>query len=195
MVAGIAAELMLVDPSLQQPANLSKVLEMIEATADGLGAVAQTGHGRVNFWKAVLAAANNGLPTEGHNPARDDPTRDSFFQRLTLRNEPATRWYGFEVRTATANLELHWESAAGRFDRVGDDVVRGPAENVTGRNVDAYMKHAAIPRRRRRHPAVRAVQRGRAAGGRNAPALPHSFQHRPGAATHPRFSGRRPPGR
>jgi len=107
IVAGIAAELMLVDPTLQQPANIVKVAEYIEATCDPIGApvVNQwTGHGRPNFWKAVLAAANKGLSAEGRTPGQN--ANDSFFQSLPLLGDPNTTWYAFEIRTKVQNCTI-----------------------------------------------------------------------------------------
>ncbi len=99
LVAGIAAEMMLADPTLKQPANVVKVAEMIEATADDIeapGKDPRSAHGRVNFWKAILAAANGGLSQEGRTAGADG--KDNFFKNLPLRDELATVWYGFEVR-------------------------------------------------------------------------------------------------
>jgi hypothetical protein len=58
-VAGIAAELFVVDPTAT---NLD-VVQAIESTADTIfGNANQIGHGRVNFWKAMLTLLNRSDP-------------------------------------------------------------------------------------------------------------------------------------
>ena len=106
LATGIAAELMLVVPSLQQPANFVKVAEYIEATADDVEAPGwdpNTGFGRVNFWKAVLSARNGGLAAEGRTASGGN---DAFFTSLPLIDAAGTTWYGFEVRVSQANAAL-----------------------------------------------------------------------------------------
>lgn len=122
-VAGIAAELMLVNSALQQVANIVKVAEFIEATADDINRVApqgedELGHGRVNFWKAVLAAANDGLSSEGR-VAQADGT-DSYFKSLKLLADATTTWYGFEVRTVPQNIVLWFRNSLGQYSKVQD---------------------------------------------------------------------------
>jgi hypothetical protein len=135
MTAGIAAELMLLDPNLRQRANMPRVIEYIEATAEPLpnlnpagGSGAAAGNTRaadpgppagvppnglqppnlpaayqnirrVNYWKAVLAALNQGLSAEDANHNGADGAQDGFFQFCTLRRHANTKWYGFEFRS------------------------------------------------------------------------------------------------
>jgi hypothetical protein len=137
LVAGIAAELMLVDPSLQERGNLPKVLEYIEATADqiydnyavGSSAGELTGHGRVNFWKAVLATANGGLPEERNARRGRDTLQllggsvDAFFKFLPLVEEAKTYWYGFEIRTTYNNAIVLFRNGDDSIEPVKDNGV------------------------------------------------------------------------
>jgi len=143
IVVGIAAELMLVDTTLQQAANLPKVLEFIEATADDIGTAGRdndTGFGRVNFWKAVLSAANGGLSKEGRTEAADDKGKDSFFKFLPLKDAAATKWYGFEVRVSTKNAVLWFRKNDGTFLKVEDAGAKRPAlDSIAESVVTAFM--------------------------------------------------------
>jgi hypothetical protein len=162
LVAGIAAELMLVDPTLQQAANIVKVADFIEATADDIDAVApmgddNLGHGRVNFWKAVLATANGGLSVEGRT-AQADGT-DSYFKDLLLKNEAATSWYGFEVRTGLQNTVLWFRNTLGNYSKVQDaGQSRPPIAGAADADVLTYVS----------------TQSNRNAAGRILPSLPFS---------------------
>jgi len=154
LVAGVAAEMMLIDPALQQPANIVRVAEMIEATADDIGPAGvgcQTGHGRVNFWKAVLAATNGGLSAEGRTPLANG--NDNFFKSLPLRDETHTTWYGFEVRTSVQNVALWLKWDGNRFTKVQDAGQTRPpitgandADVVTYLSTQPYRTAGATPR-------------------------------------------------
>ncbi|MCG8404951.1 MAG: hypothetical protein MI923_07125 [Phycisphaerales bacterium] len=123
LVAGAAAEMMLVDPALQQAANIVKVAEMIEATADDIEAVGKdnnSGHGRISYWKAVLAAANKGLSAEGRTAIGGGNNNDNFFKNLPLLDDSGTDWYGFEIRTNVKNAVLWFKDNTGVFSKVQD---------------------------------------------------------------------------
>jgi hypothetical protein len=143
LVAGIAAELMLVDPSLKSVDNIHKVLEYIEATAEPIdkspsdpsvvGAVGDTGHGRANFWKAVLAVANGGLPKEPAGrktrpkPADDQPQVDPFFKSLALKGQADGLWYGLEIRASVYRAIVRFKNANGTLEAIADSGAAPPA--------------------------------------------------------------------
>lgn len=132
LVAGIAAEIMLVDTTLQQAANLPKVLELIEATADDIEAPGRddrTGFGRVNFWKAVLSAANRGLSSEGRTAENG---KDDFFTFLDLKGAETTLWYGFDIRVPNKNSEIWFRKNDGSYERVEDPGAARPALDPFG---------------------------------------------------------------
>ncbi len=171
MTAGIAAELMLVDPTLQQPANLVRVLEYLEATADplprlnpnagrnwpnaaGLSVTAQrvndpviagnAAHAafsnirRTNFWKAVLAAVNGGLSSEGRTAAGGN---DNFFTGCPLKDHNATSWYGFELRTLFPDAVVWFRKASGELVEASDAGALFPNSRILGSawiTTDAY---------------------------------------------------------
>ena len=131
-VAGIAAELMLVDPDLQQADQLPKVWELIEATADDIEAPGRddrTGFGRVNFWKAVLSAANRGLSSEGRTAENG---KDDFFTFLDLKGAETTLWYGFDIRVPNKNSEIWFRKNDGSYERVEDPGAARPALDPFG---------------------------------------------------------------
>ncbi len=163
LVAGIAAELMLVDPTLQRAANIIKVAELIEATADDIAAAGRdnnSGHGRVNFWKAVLSAANGGLSSEGRMAIGGANNNDNFFKSLALKNEADTTWYGFEVRSDVQNSVLWFRKQDGSYAKVQD--VDQSRPDVTGVD-DADVVNYLSTQTHRRNP-----------GNRILPSLPFS---------------------
>jgi len=138
MTAGVAGELMLLDPDLRQPANVARVLEYLEATADplpnvnpagGTGAPANqrvndptiagnaahpsfSGIRRVHFWKAALAALNKGLSAETRGAAG---AQDAFFTFCTLRDDASTEFYGFEIRSPVPDATVWLRKASGEI--------------------------------------------------------------------------------
>jgi GT2 family glycosyltransferase len=174
LVAGIAAELMLVDPTLQQAANIAKVAEYIEATTDHVGAAANpnddVGRGRVNFWTAALSAANGGLSTEGRAALPNG--NDNFFQFLPLRDEAATTWYGFDVRTSANNLVLWYRNSLGVYSNVQDAGQNRPA--ITDAAADSVLTYVSTQPRRN-------------AAGRILPLLPFSAAELTAAGVAQRF--------
>jgi len=153
MSAGIAAELMLLDPALRQPAQMPRVIEYMEATADplpnllaggGTGAPGATRGAdpgpaaggpptgaqlpnqpavynnirRVHYWKAVLAALNQGLSSEGRGV---DGAPDPFFQFCTLRGHANTQWYGFEFRSEVPGAFIWVRNVAGARYQLAQD--------------------------------------------------------------------------
>lgn len=149
MTAGVAAELMLANPNLQTAANMPRVVEMIEATADLIASLASApaaqqgpylpgaaanvdgqlvpgdlaGFRRVHFWKAVLAAVNDGLPSEQRipNPAGGgNILATSHFDQLTGRDHASTTWYGFEIRSALADCRIFYKRSDGTFMAIED---------------------------------------------------------------------------
>jgi hypothetical protein len=161
MTAGVAAEMMLVNTQLQQAANHVKLIEMLEATADLLPSLAAApaaqqgrflpgaadadpnlaagdlaGFRRVNFWKAILAAANDGIPTESKLANGNAAT--THFTLLTARDHGATIWYGFEIRTRVADANVWLRRSDGsqvRFEDTGaglpDSRTHGSAWRLT----------------------------------------------------------------
>jgi hypothetical protein len=119
-VSGIAAMLMRAEPSLRNPGNVSKIAEFIEATADKIHFTrmkdSEQGHGRVNFWKAVLAVANGGISREGRTIGSNG--NDIFFKNLPLIGVNETKWYGFEVRTKIPDAVLWRKDANGNFSKL-----------------------------------------------------------------------------
>ena len=157
MTAGIAAELMLVDPTLQQPANVVRVLEYLEATADPLPPLNPNGGevwgptlaprvndptiaGNVNhpafsnirrthFWKAVLAALNGGLSSEGRT---NNGGKDSFFTNCDLKDDGATAWYGFELRTLFPDAVVWFRKPGGELVEASDGGALFPSNRIIG---------------------------------------------------------------
>ena len=157
MTAGIAAELMLVDPALQQPANLVRVLEYLEATADPLpnlnpnaGEVwngvlvprvndptvggnvnhpAFSNIRRTHFWKAVLAALNGGLSSEGRT---NSGGKDVFFKSCDLKDDAATTWYGFELRTLFPDAVVWLRKPSGELVEASDGGALFPRNRIVG---------------------------------------------------------------
>ncbi|MBI3868273.1 MAG: S8 family serine peptidase [Verrucomicrobia bacterium] len=153
LVAGIAAELMLVDPALKQKENIVKVAEYIEATADDIDAPGRenrTGNGRVNFWKAALSAANGGLSDQSGRTALGgegkDKGNDSFFKYLPLLNDEATRWYGFEVRTRVQNAVLWFKDSKNQYQKLADEKQSRPA--VRGADLKDILCYVSTQPRR-----------------------------------------------
>ena len=171
MTAGVVGELMLLDPDLRQPANVARVLEYVEATADPLqdtnpaggGAApanprvndpiiggnaahpAFTGIRRVNYWKAVLAALNKGLSNDGRGA---NGAADAHFTFCTLRDDSATIWYGFELRSWLADALVWLRKPGGEFVRAEDAGALFPNDRVVGtawRAVDAFQIAANQP--------------------------------------------------
>lgn len=165
MTAGVAAELLLLDPALRQPANVTRALEYIFATADTLprlaAAVGSAGSGtqrvndptiggnanhaaffgirRVHFWKAVLATLNQGLSAEGRGAAGGT---DPFFTLCTLRDDAATVWYGFEIRSPVPDAIVWFQRTDGSFVLAEDAGALLPNARVAGsawRSVDTYQ--------------------------------------------------------
>jgi len=164
MTAGVAGELMLLDPDLRQPANVARVLEYMEATADplpnvnaagGTGAPANprvgdpnigaaahpsfSGIRRVHFWKAVLAALNKGLSAEGRGAAG---AQDAFFTFCTLRDDASTEFYGFEIRSPVADATVWLRKASGEIVPAHDAGAVFPASRTSAscwRTVDALQ--------------------------------------------------------
>ncbi|HZR10033.1 MAG TPA: peptidoglycan-binding protein [Myxococcales bacterium] len=160
MTAGVAAELMLLDPDLRKPANVARVIEYIEATADPLpniapaggmagnprnadpnlaapGHPAFSGVRRVHFWKAVLAALNKGLSAEGRGAAG---AADAHFTFCTLRDDASTLFYGFEIRAPVADATVWLRKADGELVPAQDGGAVFPGSRVaatTWRTVDA----------------------------------------------------------
>ncbi len=158
MTAGVAAEMMLANPILQQGANMPRIIEMLEATADLLPSLALApaaqrgrylpgaavnpdpqlvpsdlaGFRRVHFWKAVLAAVNDGLPSEQRipNPAGGaNILATAHFDQLTGRDHAATTWYGFEIRSPIADAQIYFKRADGSFLPVEDGAAALPQAN------------------------------------------------------------------
>lgn len=150
MTAGVAAELMLLDPDLRQPANVARVIEYMEATADPLpniaaaggmpgnarnadpnlgapGHPAFSGVRRVHFWKAVLAALNKGLSSEGRGAAG---ATDGHFTFCTLRDDASTVWYGFEIRSPVADATVWLRKADGELVPAQDGGAVFPGSRV-----------------------------------------------------------------
>ncbi len=153
MTAGIAGEMLLVNPALKQAANIGRVIELLEATADEipslaaapaaqqgrflpgapdadpqLTAAALAGFRRVHFWKAILAAANDGIPVESKLTGGAAAT--TFFTQLTGRDHAATVWYGFEIRIESHNANLWLRRADGSQARVQDSGAAMPAGQI-----------------------------------------------------------------
>jgi hypothetical protein len=160
MTAGIAGELMLLDPALRQAANMPRVIEYIEATSDPLpplnpagGSGAAGGNPRnadpgpaagvpptgpqlpnqpaayanirrVHYWKAVLAALNQGLSAEGRGA---DGAQDAFFQFCTLRGHANTKFYGFELRSEVPGAFIWLHTWAGHYQ-----IARDPGAMLPG---------------------------------------------------------------
>jgi hypothetical protein len=109
-VAGLAGELIFLDQNVAAvgPFTPLQIIELIEATADDLGTNQANapfindnpgnggdhrfGFGRLNAWKATLAAVNGGLAVESH-PA------GAGFATLPRIDDAATRWYGFKIHS------------------------------------------------------------------------------------------------
>jgi peptidoglycan hydrolase-like protein with peptidoglycan-binding domain len=165
MTAGVAAELMLLDPDLRQAANVARVLEYLEATADplpnvnpagGTGAPANqrvndptiagnaahpsfSGIRRVHFWKAALAALNKGLSAETRGAAG---AQDPFFTFCTLRDDASTEFYGFEIRSPVPDATVWLRKASGEIVPAQDAGAVFPAGRTSAscwRTVDALQ--------------------------------------------------------
>ncbi len=172
MTAGVAAEMMMVNPRLQQNANIVQVLEMLEATADALpdlaaGTAAQQGpflpgmapadpqlaaadlrgYRRIHFWKAILAALNEGLPAETMPPGAANHPHFTF---LLPRDHAATVWYGFEVRVALPGARLWFKRADGTFRPIEDGGAALPGDQTLGmtwrkaQDLTAPVTHANV---------------------------------------------------
>jgi len=167
MTAGVVAELMLLDPDLRQAGNSARAIEYVEATADpmqnipaaaGSGAPANPRSGdpiiggnaahpaltanvrRVNYWKAVLAALNKGLSNEGRGA---NGATDPQFTFCTLRDDSATIWYGFELRSWIGDAVVWFRKASGEFILAQDAGALFPNDRITGsawRTVDAFLQ-------------------------------------------------------
>jgi hypothetical protein len=87
---------------------------------------------RVNFWKAVLAVLNDGLSQEDNRtiPNGAGGTVASPFTMCTLRDDAATRWYGFEVRVAFADCMLWLRKTSGELVAVEDAGALLPGDRV-----------------------------------------------------------------
>ena|GEM_PF-2701500 len=191
MTAGMAGELLLANPRLQDPARMPMVIEILEATADNLpslntatrawqrgpylpapatypvGEGLQTGgwagayppgyttpdpqlvagdlagYRRVNFWKAVLASVNEGLPAE---ITGGDGTAHAHFTTLTGKNHAATKWYGFEIRSPLPECTLWLKRADGSFVPIEDTGATLPGNRViasTWRKTQDYKAPSA----------------------------------------------------
>jgi len=168
MTAGVAAELILLDPALRQPANITRVTEYLHATADRLPRLVAAAGGfdgtqrvadpliagnanhaaffsivRVNYWKAVLAALNQGLSNEGRGAAG---AADAFHQLCTLRDDAATIWYGFELRVPVADAVVWLQRPDGSFVLAEDAGALMPGNRTSAsawRSVDTYQQLSA----------------------------------------------------
>jgi hypothetical protein len=165
MTAGVAGELLMLDPDLRQPANIARVLEYIEATADPLQNTNPAGGGaapanprvndpiiagnaahpaftnirRVNYWKAVLATLNKGLSNEGRGA---NGATDGHFTFCTLRDDSATIWYGFELRSWIPDAVVWFRKPSGELVLAQDAGALFPNDRITGttwRTTDAFQ--------------------------------------------------------
>ncbi len=142
MTAGVAAEMMLVNPELQKSDKMVQVIEMLEASAEELPSLASAppaeqglflpgqpnadpnlvpadlaGFRRINFWKAVLCALNEGIPSEAvykGNPAT------GHFTSLTAKTSANTKWYGFEIRIPLFEASVWLQKSDGSWVRLED---------------------------------------------------------------------------
>jgi len=100
---------------------------------------------RVHYWKAVLAALNQGLSSEGRG-ANGSP--DGFFTYCTLRDDGSTKWYGFEIRSHVANAVVWWKRTDGSFVLAQDGGAifpNGRTAAAAWRTVDLYQLAANQP--------------------------------------------------
>lgn len=100
---------------------------------------------RMHYWKAALAAVNKGLASDGRGAAGSP---DPFFTLCTLRDDGATVWYGFEVRSHVASATLWWKQPDGRFVPVEDTEAVMPGNRTAAaawRTSDAYQLAANQP--------------------------------------------------
>jgi len=87
-----------------------KAIEILEATSDALDGVPRQdmgrlglGYGRVNFWKAMLVAANGHLSTQADRSAGPD----TLFSTLEASNDGEhVHYYGMEVRTSEPGASI-----------------------------------------------------------------------------------------
>ncbi len=154
MTAGVAAEMMLVNPDLQKPENMVKVIEMLEASAEQLPSLADAPAAdqgvflpgqpnadpqlvpsdlaefrRIHFWKAILCALNEGIPSEAQykgNPAVN------HFTSLSTKTSADTKWYGFEIRIPLFNASVWLQKNDGKWVRLEDLGAALPDNKHTG---------------------------------------------------------------
>lgn len=117
-VAGLAADMLHLNRNLPPARALSalQIIEMIEATADDLGATRSMptfandqpangrdlafGHGRINVWKALLAVANGGIDR------RRSAVGAGGFPSLASVAVTGDTWFGFSVQSPVHDTTL-----------------------------------------------------------------------------------------
>jgi peptidoglycan hydrolase-like protein with peptidoglycan-binding domain len=72
---------------------------------------------RVNFWKAVLAAVNGGIPTEAQYNGAD---ATDWFDSLTAIDHDHTEWYGFEIRVQVPRASVWFKRTDNTYVRIED---------------------------------------------------------------------------
>jgi hypothetical protein len=100
---------------------------------------------RVHYWKSVLAALNRGLSSEGRGA---NGAQDAMFTFCTLRDDSATQWYGFELRSRVPNALVWFRKPDGSFVQAEDAGALFPASRITAtawRTADAYQLAANQP--------------------------------------------------
>jgi hypothetical protein len=158
MTAGIAGEMLLVNPALKQAANIGRTIELLEATADDIPSLAAAptapvneqgiflpgqpnadpqltaadlaGFRRVHFWKAILAAVNDGIPAEAKLANGNAAT--TLFTQLTTRDHAATVFYGFEIRINLLGARVWLKRADGTQVQLTDTGGALPNGTTTG---------------------------------------------------------------
>jgi len=130
-----------------------KAIQIVEATADNLGlGVTQQGFGRVNFWKAVLTAANGHLSSQQGRGPGGAGSCAPFDTLDVTADSSGVLWYGFEIRTAKAHPRASvWLNIGnGTFTPLGQSQNPLPVNFQNGPGqVDPYpipaMTYAAVP--------------------------------------------------
>ncbi|MEO5616842.1 MAG: peptidoglycan-binding protein [Candidatus Eisenbacteria bacterium] len=182
MTAGIAGEMLLVNPALKQAANIGRTIELLEATADDIPSLAAAptatptgapgvtineqgiflpgqpnadtqltaadlaGFRRVHFWKAILAAANDGIPAEAK--LANGSAATTLFTQLTTRDHAATVFYGFEIRINLLGANVWLKRADGsqvQFQDTGASLPNGRTSGSAWRLAQDFRVPATNP--------------------------------------------------
>ncbi len=145
------------NPAVTVAQQRQRVMEIVLATADDLGTTAAAPPGaavsnnagdgpdqrfgiggRLNYWKAALSVANQGLAAQHgrdlltlNPPMMVADNRDDRFPQLPTIADANTLWYGFEIRTSELGATV-WLDGVQLADNntAGPDGVAGNADDI-----------------------------------------------------------------